>query len=99
MACVANVKLNPCFQRVGDGDGDGGRKIVYNTVGPNVCMGDHKVKTGLRSIFSILSEPSLQGPYSNPAGFSVLPGKRHFRPRFLGCVRALEDWAPTPLLR
>lgn len=44
MSC--NVKINPCFQRVDDDD-DGGKKTVYNTVGPNVCMGDHKVKTGL----------------------------------------------------
>lgn len=27
-------------------DDDDGKRIVYNTVGPTVCMGDHKVKTG-----------------------------------------------------
>lgn len=76
ITCLANGKINPCFQRVDDdGDDDGGKKTVYNTVGPNVCMGDHKVKTGLYGISSILfssggSEPSLQGP----------EGKRHFHP-------------------
>lgn len=61
ITCLANVKINPCFQRVDDDDDDGGKTTVYNTVGPNVCMGDHKVKTGL--LFSSGgSEPSLQGP-------------------------------------
>lgn len=44
---MVNEKINSSFKKEdGDGDDDG-KKIVYNTVGPNVCMGDHKVRTGL----------------------------------------------------
>lgn len=47
-----NEKINSCFKKE-DGDDDG-KQIVYNTVGPNVCMGDHKVKTGLCNILTLL---------------------------------------------
>lgn len=39
---AVNEKINSSFQK-NDGDDDDEKKIVYNTVGPNVCMGDHKV--------------------------------------------------------
>lgn len=47
-----NEKIHSCFKKE-DGDDDG-KQIVYNTVGPNVCMGDHKVKTGLCNILTLL---------------------------------------------
>lgn len=37
--CADLTNVNPSFQSE-----DGEKSIVYNTVGSNVCMGDHKVK-------------------------------------------------------
>ena len=48
---MVNEKINSSFKKEDDDDG---KKIVYNTVGPNVCMGDHKVKTGPCYIFNLL---------------------------------------------
>lgn len=36
------IKVTSSLQR-----NDGDKSVLYNTVGPNVCMGDHKVKVEL----------------------------------------------------
>lgn len=39
LTCPNDVEVYFSFQS----DEDDERSVVYNTVGPNVCMGDHKV--------------------------------------------------------
>lgn len=42
---INDLQVHSSFQR-----DDGEKSVVYNTMGPNVCMGDHKVTDYISSV-------------------------------------------------
>lgn len=51
--CPDDIEVYSFFQR------DGERSIVYNTVGPNVCMGDHKVTVKSNMYTVLVNKPAV----------------------------------------